>query len=102
MPHEKLVLIFLLGVQTSKARNSVTQCVNPFVVDFDRSSYTPLLKLDMYSKLFFFFQQANDVGLMTYLGAMNKACYDINLFINRFNVIYDRQGMGRRMRGLIF
>lgn len=39
---------------------------------------------------------------MTYLGAMNKGCYDMNQLINRFNVIYDRQALGRRMRGMLF
>lgn len=51
---------------------------------------------------FFVFQQCNDVGLMAYLGTMTKGCNDINQLINKFNTIYDRQGIGRRIRGLFF
>ncbi|XP_013393595.1 COP9 signalosome complex subunit 6 isoform X1 [Lingula anatina] len=49
-----------------------------------------------------FFNQCNDVSLMTYLGTLTKGCNTINQFVNKFNVLYDRQGMGRRMRGLFF
>lgn len=48
------------------------------------------------------FQQCNDVGLMAYLGTITKTCNSMNQFINKFNVLYDRQGIGRRMRGLFF
>lgn len=51
---------------------------------------------------FFCFQQSNDVGLITYLGALTKVSNDMNQLVNKFNVLYDRQGMGRRMRGLFF
>lgn len=49
-----------------------------------------------------FFQQCNDVGLMAYLGTITKTCNTMNQFVNKFNVLYDRQGIGRRMRGLFF
>lgn len=49
-----------------------------------------------------FYNQCNDVGLMTYLGSITRGCNDINQLVNRFNVLYDRQAMGRRMRGLFF
>ncbi|UYV62007.1 COPS6 [Cordylochernes scorpioides] len=49
-----------------------------------------------------FYTQCNDVGLMTYLGALTKSCNTTNQFVNKFNVLHDRQGMGRRMRGLFF
>ncbi|GAB6018555.1 COP9 signalosome complex subunit 6 [Chamberlinius hualienensis] len=49
-----------------------------------------------------FYNQCNDVGLMTYLGTITKGCNTINQFVNKFNVLYDRQGIGRRMRGLFF
>lgn len=47
-------------------------------------------------------QQCNDVGLMAYLGTITKTCNSMNQFINKFNILYDRQGIGRRMRGLFF
>ncbi|XP_029633510.1 COP9 signalosome complex subunit 6 isoform X3 [Octopus sinensis] len=49
-----------------------------------------------------FYTQCNDVCLMSYLGTITKSCNTINQFVNKFNVLYDRQGMGRRMRGLFF
>jgi len=49
-----------------------------------------------------FYTQCNDVGLITYLGAITKGCNDMNQLVSKFNVLYDRQGMGRRMRGLFF
>lgn len=49
-----------------------------------------------------FYTQSNDVGLISYLGALTKGCNDTNHFVSKFNVLYDRQGLGRRMRGLFF
>ncbi|XP_072376798.1 COP9 signalosome complex subunit 6 [Diabrotica undecimpunctata] len=49
-----------------------------------------------------FYNQCNDVGLMTYLGTLTKGCNDLNQFVTRFNILYDRQGVGRRMRGIFF
>lgn len=48
-----------------------------------------------------YYMQSNDVGLITFLGTLTKGCNDINHFVNKFNVLYDRQGRGR-MRGLFF
>ncbi|KAG1678117.1 COP9 signalosome complex subunit 6 [Nymphon striatum] len=49
-----------------------------------------------------FFNQCNDVGLMTYLGNITKGCNSTNQFVNKFNILHDRQGLGRRLRGLFF
>ncbi|KAI1299309.1 COP9 signalosome complex subunit 6 [Halotydeus destructor] len=49
-----------------------------------------------------FFTQCNDVALNTYLGMLTKGTNTMNQFVSKFNVLYDRQGMGRRMRGLFF
>ncbi|KAJ8978901.1 hypothetical protein NQ317_008880 [Molorchus minor] len=49
-----------------------------------------------------FYNQCNDVGLMTYLGTLTKGCNDLNQFVNKFNILYDRQGLGLRMRGIFF
>lgn len=49
-----------------------------------------------------YFTQCNDVMLISYLGALTKGCNDMNQFVNKFNVLYDRQGSSRRMRGLYF
>jgi COP9 signalosome complex subunit 6 len=49
-----------------------------------------------------FYNQCNDVALVAYLGALTKACSGMNHYVNKFNVIYDRQQMSRRMRGLLF
>eukprot|EP00794_Sanderia_malayensis_P010995 gene10995-12158_t len=49
-----------------------------------------------------FFDQCNDVMLMTYLASITKGCNTANDFINKFNITYDRHGFGRRMRGLLY
>ncbi|KAI9584605.1 COP9 signalosome complex subunit 6 [Glossina fuscipes] len=49
-----------------------------------------------------FYTQCNDVGLISYLGSMTKGCNDMNHFVNKFNVLYDRQSSGRRMKGLYY
>lgn len=60
----------------------------------------PVLNTDRFKEDFY--NQCNDVSLMTYLGTLTKGCDSVNQFVNKFNVLYDRQGMGRRMRGLFF
>jgi COP9 signalosome complex subunit 6 len=47
-----------------------------------------------------FFNQCNDVALMTYLGMITKGTQSMNQFVTKFGTLYDRQGMGRvgRMR----
>ncbi|KAK8728608.1 hypothetical protein OTU49_009044 [Cherax quadricarinatus] len=49
-----------------------------------------------------FYNQCNDVALMSYLGTITKCCNTMNRFINRFNLLHERLAMGRRMRGLFF
>ncbi|CAG2105114.1 unnamed protein product [Medioppia subpectinata] len=60
----------------------------------------PVLSSDKFSQDFY--NQCNDVALMTYLGMLTKGSNTVNQFVNKFNILYDRQGMGRRMRGLFF
>jgi COP9 signalosome complex subunit 6 len=70
-----------------------------------REAYSLCHRLPVLSSSHFkgdFYHQCNDVCLMTYLGTITKGCNTINQFVNKFNVLYDRQGMGRRMRGLFF
>jgi len=49
-----------------------------------------------------FFDQCNDVLLMSYLAAITKGCNVSNELITKFNLIYDRHGASRRLRGLFF
>merc|ERR1711964_50588 len=51
-----------------------------------------------------FYTQCNDVALMTMMGTIHKSCNDLVQFINKFNLLYQRQGAGcgRRMRGIFF
>ena len=48
------------------------------------------------------FTQMNDVTLMTYLGALTKVCYRTMQYMNKFNTLYDKQSIGRRMRGMYY
>ncbi|XP_062521830.1 COP9 signalosome complex subunit 6-like [Corticium candelabrum] len=49
-----------------------------------------------------FFTQCNDIMLMSYLASMTKGCDIMNTFIAKLNALFDRHGMGRRMRGLFY
>ena len=48
------------------------------------------------------FDQCNDVLLMSYLAAITKGSNLSNELITKFNLIYDRHGASRRLRGLFF
>lgn len=48
-----------------------------------------------------FYNQWNDVALIAYLGSLTKGSNSLNQFVQKFNLIYDKQPsmpMGRRMR----
>lgn len=49
-----------------------------------------------------FYNQCNEVALMAYLGSLTKGTNTMNQFVNKFITLYERQGSGRRMRGLFF
>ncbi|XP_032074561.1 COP9 signalosome complex subunit 6 [Thamnophis elegans] len=77
----------------------------PFNHEILREAYAlchclPVLSTDKFKTDFY--DQCNDVGLMTYLGTITKTCNSMNQFVNKFNILYDRQSIGRRMRGLFF
>ncbi|KXJ26179.1 COP9 signalosome complex subunit 6 [Exaiptasia diaphana] len=60
----------------------------------------PVMKTEMFKEGFY--DQCNDVMLMCYLATVTKGCNSLNEFINKFTVVHDRHGIGRRMRGLLF
>ena len=45
-----------------------------------------------------FYMQCNDVALQTFLATLTKCCDCVNGFVNRFNVLYDRNSLMRRKR----
>lgn len=47
-----------------------------------------------------FSEQCNDVTLMSLLATLTRGCNQANELIKKFNLTYDRQGSGRRMRPL--
>lgn len=49
-----------------------------------------------------FYNQYNDVSLITYLGVLSKTCNTMNQFVSKFNLMHDRQQISRRMRGLLY
>ncbi|KAF5269266.1 hypothetical protein FQR65_LT02567 [Abscondita terminalis] len=92
----RLVLEYMKAVQAGTL---------PTNLEILRETYSLCHRLPVVQSLRFrqdFYNQCNDVGLMTYLGTLTKGCNDLNQFVNKFNILYDRQGMGRRMRGLFF
>ncbi|XP_062600041.1 COP9 signalosome complex subunit 6-like, partial [Saccostrea cucullata] len=92
----KLILEYIKAVQAGEV---------PKNHDILREAYSLCYRLPVLNTPKFkedFYNQCNDVCLMAYLGTITKGCNTINQFVNKFNVMYDRQGMGRRMRGLFF
>ncbi|XP_022645300.1 COP9 signalosome complex subunit 6-like [Varroa jacobsoni] len=49
-----------------------------------------------------YFNQCNDVALQTFLGTLTKCCDTINVYLNRFNVLYERQSGSRRSKRMYF
>ena len=45
-----------------------------------------------------FYTQCNDGALLAYLGAVTKSCNNLNQFINKFNIMHQRQGPGSTSR----
>jgi COP9 signalosome complex subunit 6 len=64
------------------------------------SSRLPVLEAERFKPEFY--TQCNDAALLTYLGVIMKSCNNLNQFINKFGVLYQRPGGSRRMRGLFF
>lgn len=60
----------------------------------------PVLESDRFRPEFY--TQCNDVALITLLGTVMKSANNLNQFVNMFNTVYHKQGMGRRMRGIFF
>ncbi|KAJ8913532.1 hypothetical protein NQ315_017083 [Exocentrus adspersus] len=92
----RLVLEYMKAVQSGQL---------PRNHEILREAYSLCHRLPVMDGLRFrqdFYNQCNDVGLMTYLGTLTKGCNDLNQFVNKFNILYDRQGLGRRMRGIFF
>jgi len=60
----------------------------------------PVLESDRFRPEFY--TQCNDVALITLLGTVMKSANNLNQFVNMFNTVYQKQGVGRRMRGIFF
>lgn len=56
----------------------------------------PIISSDTFNEDFYI--QCNDVALITYLGTLTKCSNSINQYANKFNILLDRPGTGRRMR----
>ncbi|XP_064394720.1 COP9 signalosome complex subunit 6-like [Halichondria panicea] len=92
----RLVLDYLKSVQTGELptnmevlREIASLCDQLPVID------NQLFKKDFYS-------QTNEVLLMSYLAAITKGVATASEFVSKVNVVYDRHGIGRRSRGLLF
>jgi len=60
----------------------------------------PVLENKMFEKEFH--SQTNEVLLISYLAAITKSVATTSEFVSKINVVYDRHGIGRRTRGLLF
>lgn len=92
----KLVLEYLRGIESGKL---------PKNHDILRDVYSLSHRLPVVQGQLFhqeFYNQCNDVGLMTYLGIITKGCNDMNQLVNKFNLLYDRQAsFGRRLKVIL-
>lgn len=92
----KLVLEYLRGVESGQL---------PRNHEILRSVYSLSHRLPVVQGQHFhqeFYNQCNDVGLMTYLGIITKGCNDMNQLVNKFNLLYDRQAsFGRRLKVIL-
>lgn len=80
----KLVLEYMKAVQSGQI---------PKNHDILREAYSLCHRLPVFQSTRFrqdFYNQSNDVALMTYLGTLTKGCNDLNQFVNKFNILYDR------------
>lgn len=64
------------------------------------STRLPLVNSDQFKDEFY--NQCNEVALMAYLGSLTKGTNTMNQFVSKFVTLYERQGSGRRVRGLFF
>ncbi|XP_017131776.1 COP9 signalosome complex subunit 6 [Drosophila elegans] len=92
----KIVLQYIRDVESGKLR------ANQEIL---REAYAlchrlPVMQVPAFQEEFY--TQCNDVGLISYLGTLTKGCNDMHHFVNKFNMLYDRQGSSRRMRGLYY
>ncbi|RWS21551.1 COP9 signalosome complex subunit 6-like protein [Leptotrombidium deliense] len=92
----KLILDFVKDTQSG----SVPWDHQVLRESFNLCHQLPVISTPQFSQEFY--NQCNDVALMTYLGMLTKGSNSMNQYVNKFNILFDRQGMGRRMRGLFF
>ncbi|XP_063993386.1 COP9 signalosome complex subunit 6 [Diachasmimorpha longicaudata] len=96
----KLILMYLQAVESGELTP------NHEILRAARSlaHHLPVLNSDKFKADFY--NQCNDFGLITYLGIITKGCNDMNQFVNKFNFLYERAGIGpghtRRIRNLFF
>jgi COP9 signalosome complex subunit 6 len=65
------------------------------------SARLPVLQADLFQPQFY--TQCNDAALMTLMGSVQKSCHNLTQFINKFNILHQRnQSSGRRLRGIFF
>lgn len=66
---------------------------------FNLSNRLPLINSSNFKSEFF--NQCNDVALMTYLGMLTKTTNALNQYVVNFNILHERPGIGRRpIRGI--
>jgi len=88
----KLILEYMKAVQngTLPASRDILRDV------FALCRHLPVVNSDDFREEYY--NQCNDVGLQAYLGTLTKCCDTINQYIDRFNILYERQ-LGRRLSG---
>ncbi|CAG7821443.1 unnamed protein product [Allacma fusca] len=88
----KLILEYVKAVQ----RNEVPVCHDALRLAYSLCHRLPVIQPERFQPDFY--EQCNDVSLITYLGMITKGCEEAHQFISRFNMLHEKHAVTRRMR----
>jgi len=98
MLHSRVKLI--LDYVKAAERGEVPICHNALRLAYSLCHRLPVMQPSRFKPDFY--EQCNDVNLITYLGMITKGCEEAHQFINRFNLLHEKHAVSRRMRGLFY
>jgi len=92
----KLILEYVQAVQ----RNEAPVCHDALRLAYSLCHRLPVIQSERFQPDFY--EQCNDVSMITYLGMITKGCEEAHQFISRFNLLHEKHNVSRRMRGLFY
>lgn len=95
MLHSRVRLI--LDYVKAAQKGEVPICHDALRLAYSLSHRLPVIQSERFKPDFY--EQCNDVSLITYLGMITKGCEEAHQYITRFNLLHEKHGTSRRMRG---